>query len=131
MFILHSLQVKSSSDLDDPELSFKPEMCHQIYGDNENIFGYKGLEVNIFMSAGSLQTYLSHSYKEKVDPGKTDGVTADDVISPLVKILAPGSFTDSKETFISQVNSEQEQNFRSDKSSLSSVEYRQFSGFPF
>ena len=104
--------MKSAEDLEDPELSFKPEMCHQIYGDNENIFGYKGLEVNLFMSAGSLQTYINHSYTEKVDPSKTDGVTADDVISPLVKILAPDSFTTSKETFISRVNSEEEQNFR-------------------
>jgi len=104
--------VKSPEDLDDPDQAFKPEMCHQIYGDNENIFGFKGLEVNLFMTAGSLQTYLGHTFKEKVDPSKTDGVTADDVISPLVKILAPGSFTDSKETFLSQLNSDQEQNFR-------------------
>ena len=106
------MQVKSPEDLEDPDTRFKPEMCHQIYGDNENIFGFKGLEVNLFMSAGSLQTYLGHTYKEKVDPSKTDGVTADDVISPLVKLLAPGSFTDSKETFLSQLNSDQEQNFR-------------------
>ena len=104
--------MKSPEDLENPELSFRPEMCHQMYGDNENIFGYKGLEVSLFMTAGSLQTYLSHSYKEKVDPSKTDGVTADDVISPLVKILAPGSFTESKEAFIEQINSDQEQNFR-------------------
>ena len=104
--------MKSPEDLNDPDATFKSEMCHQIYGDNENIFGYKGLAVNLFMSAGGLHTYLGHSYKEKVDPSKTDGVTADDVISPLVKILAPGSFTDSKETFLSKLNSEQEQNFR-------------------
>ena len=104
--------MKSPEDLEDPEKTFKPEMCHQIYGDNENIFGFKGLEVNLFMTAGSLQTYLGHTYKEKVDPSKTDGVTADDVITPLVKLLAPGSYTDSKETFLSQLNSDQEQNFR-------------------
>merc|ERR1712110_872418 len=104
--------VKSPEDLEDPDTRFKPEMCHQIYGDNENIFGFKGLAVNLFMTARSLQTYLGHTYKEKVDPSKTDGVTADDVISHLVKLLAPGSFTDSKETFLSQLNSDQEQNFR-------------------
>ena len=106
------LQVKSPEDLEDPDKTFKPEMSNQIYGDNENIFGYKGLAVNLFMTAGGLQTYLGHSYKEKVDPSKTDGVTADDVISPLVKILAPDSFTDSKEAFLEQLTSDQEQNFR-------------------
>ena len=104
--------MKSPEDLEDPDKTFKPEMCHQIYGDNENIFGYKGLAVNLFMTAGGLQTYLGHSYKEKVDPSKTDGVTADDVISPLVKILAPDSFTDSKEAFLEKLTSDQEQNFR-------------------
>merc|ERR1712110_31607 len=104
--------VKSPEDLEDPDTRFKPEMCHQIYGDNENIFGFKGLEVNLFMTAGSLQTYLGHTYKEKVDPSKTDGVTADDVISPLVKILAPGSFTDNKEEFLAHVNSDKETKFR-------------------
>ena len=38
--------VRISEDFDDEEKSFKPEMCHQIYGDNENIFGYKGLKVS-------------------------------------------------------------------------------------
>ena len=37
--------VKTREDLEDEEKAFKPEMCHQIYGDNENIFGYKGLKV--------------------------------------------------------------------------------------
>ena len=38
--------VKTAEDFDDEEKAFKPEMCHQIYGDNENIFGYKGLKVS-------------------------------------------------------------------------------------
>ncbi len=37
--------VRTPADLEDESLNFKPEMTHQIYGDNENIFGYKGLQV--------------------------------------------------------------------------------------
>jgi len=104
--------VNSAQDLDDEETSFKPEMCHQIYGDNENIFGYKGLKVSLYMSRGSLQSFVTHEYQDKVDPAKTDGVTADDVIAPLIKILAPGSFTDNKDQFLSYLDSDKEKNFR-------------------
>ena len=31
--------------MSDSSIAFKPEMCHQIYGDNENVFGYRGLKV--------------------------------------------------------------------------------------
>ena len=87
-------------------------MCHQIYGDNENIFGYKGLGVQLYMSAAGLHSYVSHQFEDKVDPAKTDGVTADDVISPLIKILAPGSFTDNKDQFLAQLESDKETKFR-------------------
>jgi len=79
--------VNSAQDLDDEETSFKPEMCHQIYGDNENIFGYKGLKVSLYMSRGSLQSFVTHEYQDKVDPAKTDGVTADDVIARSSRFL--------------------------------------------
>ena len=111
-FNLFHPKVKTAEDFDDAEAAFLPEMCHQIYGDNENIFGYKGLKVKLYMSASSLESYVTHEFDDKVDPAKTDGVTADDVISPLVKILAPGSFTDSKDKFLAHINSEKETKFR-------------------
>ena len=43
----YSRLVRTPADLEDESLNFKPEMTHQIYGDNENIFGYKGLQVQI------------------------------------------------------------------------------------
>ena len=46
-----------------------------------------------------------------MDPLKTDGVTADNVTAPLVKILAPNSFTMHKEDFVASLNSPAELNF--------------------
>ena len=46
-----------------------------------------------------------------MDPSKTDGVTADNVTAPLVKILAPNSFTMHKEDFVASLKSEAELNF--------------------
>jgi len=104
--------VEKASDLDGDNNSFPPEMTHQIYGENEVIFGYKDLRINLMMSSGSLQSFLSYSYGQKVDPAKTDGVKADDVIDPLIKILAPGSFTENKDEFIKYLASTKETGFR-------------------
>ena len=46
-----------------------------------------------------------------MDPLKTDGVTADNVTAPLVKVLAPNSFTMHKEDFVASLNSQAELNF--------------------
>ena len=67
-------------------------MTHQIYGDNENIFGYKDLKINLTMSSGSLYSYINYTYSGKVDPAKTDGVTPDDVVTPLIKVNAQPNF---------------------------------------
>jgi len=97
---------------DDEKSRFPPEMTHQIYGDNENIFGYKDLKINLTMSSGSLYSFINYTYSGKVDPAKTDGVTPDDVVTPLIKILAPGSFTESKEEFTKHLASTDETGFR-------------------
>jgi len=110
--ILEFKMIRKPEDMSDSNIVFKPEMCHQIYGDNENIFGYKGLKISLYMTAASLRTYVNYTYSDKVDPRKTDGLPADDVISPLVKILAPESYTDSKEQFLKEVVSEEETSFR-------------------
>merc|ERR1712013_377063 len=81
------------------------------YGDNENIFGYRGLKISLFMSSSSLRSFIHVEFKEKVDPLKTDGVTADNVTAPLVKILAANSFTMHKEDFVASLNSQAELNF--------------------
>jgi len=104
--------VEKESDLNDESLSFAPEMTHQIYGENEVVFGYKDLKINLIMASGSLQSFLSYSYSSKVDPVKTDGVKPDDVIDPLIKILSPASFTENKDEFIKYLSSTKETGFR-------------------
>lgn len=41
-------------------------MAHQVYGDNENIFGYKDLDINVYYSAGPLDVYYDVKYLQKV-----------------------------------------------------------------
>lgn len=44
-------------------------MCY-----SEQIFGYSGLRIKLYYSAGRLTTYLTHTYTDKVHPDKYDGV---------------------------------------------------------
>ena len=56
--------VRSPSDVDSVKNIFSP--AHQVYGDNENIFGYKDLEINVYYSAGPLDVYYDVNYLQKV-----------------------------------------------------------------
>lgn len=41
-------------------------MAHQVYGETENIFGYKDLQINVYYSAGPLDIYYDVKYSKKV-----------------------------------------------------------------
>ncbi|XP_075984433.1 histone acetyltransferase 1 [Anticarsia gemmatalis] len=91
--VLELKLVRSVDDLENDESSFGPEMCHQVFGENENIFGYTDLHIRLYYSAGSLQTYLGIEYTEKIEPNKSEGMKPDDVEGALKKVLAPGYVT--------------------------------------
>lgn len=60
------ISVRNQEDIENDETSFGPDMCHQVFGENENIFGYTDLHIRLYYSAGSLQTYLGIEYTDKV-----------------------------------------------------------------
>lgn len=91
--VLELKLVRSVGDLEKAETSFGPDMCHQVFGENENIFGYTDLQIKLYYSAASLQTYLGIHYLEKIEPSKYEGMKADDVEGALRKVLAPGYVT--------------------------------------
>ncbi|KAJ0172243.1 hypothetical protein K1T71_012216 [Dendrolimus kikuchii] len=91
--VLEFKLVRTTEDLENEDTSFGPEMCHQVFGENENIFGYTDLHIRLFYSAASLQTYLGVQYAEKIEASKSEGMKADDVEGALKKVLAPGYVT--------------------------------------
>ncbi|VVD03728.1 histone acetyltransferase type B catalytic subunit [Leptidea sinapis] len=91
--VLEFKLVRDQDDLEDDKTSFGPEMCHQVFGENENIFGYTDLQIKLYYSAGNLQTYLGISYTDKIDSKKFGGLKADDIEGEIKKVLAPGYVT--------------------------------------
>lgn len=87
--------------------SFHPEYAHQIFGENESIFGYKDLRVRLFYTAGPLNIYLGTKYTGKVDDISKDGMKADDVVGKVTKLLATGCFYTNIDEFLSKLAKEE------------------------
>nr|CAG4637028.1 EOG090X06NC [Ceriodaphnia reticulata]SVE72949.1 EOG090X06NC [Ceriodaphnia reticulata] len=98
--------VREPTDVENDETTFKPEMSHQIFGENESIFGYQNLEVNLYYTAGKLNTYLGMKYTKQVDPKQFEGATADDVMGAISPKLPPGFMT-NLDDFLVSLNKEQ------------------------
>lgn len=92
--------VRSRSDLDKNELAFHPLMAHQIFGESESIFGYKGLKVSILYTAGPLHIYLGLEYDQKVDDLCQGEIKADDVVGTIAEKLPEGCYFVNMDEFL-------------------------------
>ncbi|XP_076666811.1 histone acetyltransferase 1 [Andrena cerasifolii] len=81
--------VRSVDDLENDEITFRPELSHQVFGDSESIFGYRDLRVKLYYSAGCLETYLGMTYSEKINKTIYEGVEADEVLPKIAEKLPP------------------------------------------
>lgn len=81
---------------------FPPEFTHQIFGDEETIFGYKNLKINYYLTPGLLEAHIGINYSEKVSPRKFDGVEADDIYSQFVDFGCSPGFTRNLDTFCAE-----------------------------
>ncbi|GFO19708.1 histone acetyltransferase type b catalytic subunit-like [Plakobranchus ocellatus] len=84
--------VRKEEDIDSGESTFHPEMTHQIFGDSEMIFGYKGLDISLYYTAANLVPYFNISTKAKVEETYSD-VPPDDISKLLAEDLPPGYLT--------------------------------------
>ncbi|XP_030065388.1 histone acetyltransferase type B catalytic subunit isoform X2 [Microcaecilia unicolor] len=100
--------VRFPDDLEDENTTFHPEYTHQLFGDDEIAFGYKGLQIFLYYTAGNLSPLFRLQYTSKVDE-KFDTVQADDVESKIREIIPP-VFCTNMDDFISLL--EKEVNFR-------------------
>eukprot|EP00878_Enallax_costatus_P032718 GHUV01035978.1.p1 GENE.GHUV01035978.1~~GHUV01035978.1.p1 ORF type:complete len:242 (+),score=25.95 GHUV01035978.1:102-827(+) len=78
-------------------MPFKCEFYNQVFGESEEINGYKGLQVHIWFAANSYHCWVNIQYESK-RPG------ADDVLT-LLQAWWPQPFTTDKQEFINRVTS--------------------------
>lgn len=74
---------------------FHPDFTYPIFGDQEKIFGYKGLDIKLHFASGSLKQFLQITYDEKI---QDEATPADDVEGELFKFL-PADYTKSAVAF--------------------------------
>lgn len=68
--------VRRESDIEEDKGTFHPEFTHQIFGESENIFGFKDLKILMCYSSGLLTRFISVSYSEKIPASLSKGVEA-------------------------------------------------------
>lgn len=92
----------SKQSLDEDEESFKPEYTHQIFGDDEIIFGYKNLHIDYYLTPGTLEAYIGIKSREKISPSRYEGIEPDDVYGSLKEFGCSPGFTKNIDNFFSE-----------------------------
>lgn len=91
----------SKRSMEDDGDSFKPEYTHQIFGDDEIIFGYKNLHIDYYLTPGTLDAYIGVKSREKISPSRYDGIEPDDVYSSFKEFGCSPGFTKNIDNFCS------------------------------
>ena len=78
----------------------------------EHIFGYRGLKIDLWMSAATLKAFVRMTADETMSALQSEGVKPDPVLPPLVKILAEGQVTENINDFTTEILSEKEVKFK-------------------
>ncbi|OWZ72371.1 histone acetyltransferase type B catalytic subunit [Cryptococcus neoformans] len=94
------LQYEEQQNLD----VFSPAFTYPIFGDNEKIFGYKGLDIKLHFASGSLRQYLDISFDAKLASSTTP---PDEIEGALYKFIPP-DYTKSEVEFQKRVASDSE-----------------------
>lgn len=102
--------IREAKDAEDTEI-FHPEMAHQIFGQEESIFGYKDLKIQLYFSAGPLDIYFNTEYSKKIDDLCIDDLKADDIRSAVEEILPGGACFTNYDEFL-RVSEKKNSEFR-------------------
>ncbi|KAL5604466.1 hypothetical protein BROUX41_002435 [Berkeleyomyces rouxiae] len=86
--------------------SFKPTFTHQLFGEQEQIFGYKGLKTDIQVLEHCPRTRITIKYDKKFP--KQGDVEADDVEDVWREIIDEDAFVD-EETYLNKAKAVEQQ----------------------
>ncbi|TNV83269.1 hypothetical protein FGO68_gene11080 [Halteria grandinella] len=85
----------------DQDSFFHPKFSHQIFHNDETVRGYQDLNIDIFLSAGSLRPYVNISYSRKHE-------NHDDIIGTLETHFGKESLITDRSEFIQYLNEERQ-----------------------
>ncbi|GLB35455.1 putative catalytic component of the histone acetylase B (HAT-B) complex [Lyophyllum shimeji] len=91
--LVRSTEDKKSLAEDESYESFHPTFTYPIYGDDQKVYGYKGLDIDLRFASGSLAQYLNVKYDERLPTTST----VDDVEGTLSDFIPPGYFKDEQQ----------------------------------
>ena len=99
---------KSDEDEEDAEdpWAFNPEMTHQVFGEQEEIFGYRNLAIECLFCAGSLKAFIKHECDEELP--NQDEVKPDPIAPTILKILAEDQVAPNEDAFYAAVDKDDE-----------------------
>ena len=102
--------VRTVNDLDldnvaSSQETFQPEFTHQLFGEQENIFGYKDLRVRILYSSSRMNKFVSIKYSQMISPKMCKGVDPDDVLE-ILKEKIPGKWFTNIDLFTQEIEKE-------------------------
>jgi histone acetyltransferase 1 len=107
IFDQKDLNDENSKKSDDPTV-FKPEYTHQIFGDEEIIFGYKNLKVDYFLTPGSLDAYIGLNFKEKISAQRFEGIEPDNVFEAFNNFGCSPGYTTNLNVFSEKMTADQQ-----------------------
>ena len=65
--------------------TFNPRMTYSIFGDDERIFGYKGLKINLRYNASDMRPNVQVSYTRKFPAvGETEATDVKELLEPFL-----------------------------------------------
>lgn len=101
--------VRDRQEVDeDSATSFHPAFAHQIFGENECIFGYKDLKIRLYYTAGPLNIYFGTKYTQRIDDINKDDLKADDINGNITKLLTTGCYYTNIDEFLSKLDKEKD-----------------------
>ncbi|KZT70215.1 acyl-CoA N-acyltransferase [Daedalea quercina L-15889] len=69
---------------------FNPNFTYPLFGEDEKIYGYRNLRIDLKFASGSLAQYLNISYSDKLPVSSA----LDDIEGTVSKFIPPGYYTD-------------------------------------
>ena len=70
--------------------TFHPEFTHQIFGEQESIYGYKKPMIKIYYGGPLMRTYIAFEYEDILRSASNSGKPVQEVVEILSKYMAKG-----------------------------------------